>query len=55
MILFTILATIAVIAAIMAVIFVGVFGGATLMVFGDLIVCVFILWAICKLFFSKKK
>jgi MFS superfamily sulfate permease-like transporter len=55
MILFTILAVMAIIAAIIAVVFVGVFGGATLMVFGDVIVCVLILWAICKLFFGKKK
>ena len=55
MILFTILAIMVVIAAIAAVVFAGVFGGATLLVFGDVIICVLILWAIVKLIFGKKK
>lgn len=54
MILFTILAIMAIIAAAVVVALVGVFGGATLVVFGDVIVCVLILCGICKLIFGKK-
>lgn len=55
MILFTILAILIVIAAIVAVVFAGVFGGATLLMFGDVIVCVLIVLGIVKLIFRKKK
>lgn len=55
MILFTILAIMVIFAAIIAVVFAGVFGGATLIVFGDVIVCALIVGLIVKLIFRKKK
>lgn len=55
MILFSILVTLIVIAAIIAVVFVGVFGGATLVMFGDVIICVLIVLGIIKLIFGRKK
>jgi len=55
MILFTILAIMAIIAVAIAVVFAGIFGGATLLAFGDVIVCVLILWFIVKLIFGRKK
>lgn len=55
MILFTILAIAIVFAAIIAVCAAGIFGGAALVVFGDVIVFGLIVWAIIKLIFGKKK
>lgn len=55
MILFTILAIAIVLAAIIAVVAAGIFGGAALMIFGDLIVFGLIMWGIYKLFFRKHK
>lgn len=55
MILFTLLAIAIVIAAIIAIVVAGVFGGATLVIFGDVIVFGLILWAIIKLCFRKRK
>ena len=54
MILFTILALMVIIAGIIAVVVAGTIGGATLLVFGDVIVCVLILYWIVKLIFKKK-
>lgn len=55
MILFTILALIVTIAAAIAMVLAGIFGVAAIVVFGDIIVCALILWAIIKLIFRKKK
>lgn len=55
MIIFTILAILAIIAAIVAVVLIGTVGGATLLVFGDVIVFVAIMWLIIKLIFGRKK
>lgn len=55
MILFTLLTIAIVIAAIIAIVAAGLFGGATLVIFGDLIVFGFIVWAIIKLCFRKHK
>lgn len=55
MILFTILAIMAIIAVIAALVFTGVFGGAMLVVFGDVIVCVLIVVGLLKLIFGRKK
>lgn len=55
MILFTILAILMVIAVIAAIVVGCTVGGATLLVFGDVIVCVLILYGIIKLIFRKKK
>lgn len=55
MILFTIIAIAVIFAAIVAVVAAGVFGGAALMVFGDLIVFGLIVWFIIKLIFGRKK
>lgn len=54
MILFTILViTMAVLAAV-ALVSAGIVGGATLMVFGDVIVCALIIGLIIKCLFKKK-
>lgn len=55
MILFTLITIALIIAAIIAVVTVGVFGGATLVLFGDVIVFGLIMWGIIKLVFRKKK
>lgn len=55
MVLFTIFASMAIVAAIIAIVLVGTIGGATLVVFGDVIVFALIMWAIIKLIFRKKK
>lgn len=55
MILFTIIAIAVIIAAVIAVVAAGIFGGAALMVFGDVIVFGLIMWAIIKLIFRRKK
>lgn len=55
MVLFTIFASMAIVAAIIAIVLVGTIGGATLVVFGDVIVFALIMWAIIKLLFRKKK
>lgn len=54
MILFTILAFMAIIAAAIAIVIAGTIGGATIVVFGDIIVFVLIMWLIIKLIFRKK-
>lgn len=54
MIIFTILVITIIIAAIAAVMFAGVFGGATLLVFGDIIVFALIVAGIIKLIFRNK-
>lgn len=58
MILFCIIALLAIIAVIGAVVAAGTFGVAIIAVFGDIFVCALILYAIVKLiklFFGKKK
>lgn len=55
MILFTILTIMVVLAAVLAIIFAGTIGGATIVVFDDLIVFAAIMWLIIKLIFRKKK
>lgn len=55
MILFTILLTILAVLVAVVLTFTGVIGGAALLLFGDLIVCVFIIVFIVKLFKKKKK
>lgn len=56
MVLFLILALIAIILAIVTVVTVSIGGAAFIILFGDVIVCVFIIIAIIKrLFFRKKK
>lgn len=55
MILFTLLTIAIVIAAIIAIVAAGIFGGATLVIFGDVIIFGLIMWAIIKLIFRKRK
>lgn len=55
MILFTLITIAVIIAAIIAIVAAGVFGGAALVVFGDVIVFGLIMWFIIKLIFRKKK
>lgn len=55
MILFTLIAIAVIIAVVIAVVAAGIFGGATLVVFGDVIVFGLILWGIIKLIFRRKK
>ncbi len=55
MILFTLIAIALIVAAIIAIVTVGVFGGAALVVFGDVIVFGLIMWLIIKIIFRKKK
>lgn len=55
MITFAILLIIAAILATFILLIAGVIGGATLVVFGDLIACVIIIWLIVKLFKKIKK
>lgn len=55
MILFTLITIALIIAAVIAVVTIGVFGGATLVMFGDVIVFGIIVWGIVKLIFRKKK
>ena len=54
MITFSILTTILLAVAIVAAIVALAFGGGFVVVFGDLIVCGFIIWALVKLFRRKK-
>ena len=55
MILFTILALILLILLVVTIVVASVIGAGTLIVFGDVIVCIFILgWIIYRLFFKKK-
>lgn len=55
MILFTILALILLILVVVTVVVASVIGAGTIIVFGDVIVCILILgWLIKKLFFKKK-
>ena len=54
MIIFTILLTVMIIAAVIAIVVAGTIGGATLVVFGDVIVFGLILWLIVKFIFKKK-
>lgn len=54
MILFTILLTVVIIAAVIAIVVAGTIGGATLVVFGDVIIFGLILWFIINLIFKKK-
>ena len=55
MILFTILALILLILLVVVVVITSVVGAGALIIFGDVIVCIFILgWIIYKLFFNKK-
>lgn len=55
MILFTITAIMMIIAAIIAIAIVGTFGGALLVVFGDVLIFVGIMWLIIKLIRRNKK
>lgn len=55
MITFTFLMIIAAIVATFLLLVTGVIGGATLAVFGDLIICVIIITLIVKIFKRKKK
>jgi hypothetical protein len=56
MILFTILTIIALILLVVTVVALSVFGAATIIVFGDVIVCVVLIgWLIYRLFFKKRK
>lgn len=56
MVLFTILALILLILVVVTVIITSVLGAGAIVIFGDVIVCVFILgWLIKKLFFKKSK
>ena len=55
MILFTILAIMAIIAAIITIAIVAVCGGAFIVVFGDVIVCVAIIALIVKVLFRRRK
>ena len=55
MILFTIVLMALALLAVIALTITGVVGGATLLVFGDVIVFVFIIMLIAKLFKRKKK
>ena len=55
MILLMTLAILAVIAAIIAIVVAGTIGGATIVVFGDVIVFALIMVMIIKLIFRKKK
>lgn len=54
MILFTILMTLAVLATAIVLTITGVIGGAALVVFGDVAVCVLIIVLLVKLFKRKK-
>ena len=54
MFLFTILATIIIVAVTLATLFAGAIGGAFIFVFGDLVVCVALIVAIIK-FATRKK
>lgn len=54
MILFTILLTVLAILAAVVLTIMGVIGGTALVVFGDVIVCVFIIALLIKLFRNKK-
>ena len=55
MILFTILAIMAVIAAVVSIAIAAVFGGAVFVIFGDVIVCVAIIALIVKVLFRRRK
>lgn len=55
MILFTILAIMAIIAAVIAIVVVGTLGGATIVVFGDALIFIGIVYLIVKFVFRKKK
>ena len=56
MFLFMILLLIALILIVLTVVVLSVFGAGAIVLFGDVIVCVFIIgWIIKKLFFNKKR
>lgn len=55
MFLTTIFALMVIFAAIIAVIIAGTIGGAALVIFGDLIIFIAIMWMIIKLIFRNKK
>lgn len=55
MILFTILALIVILLIIFAIAVLSVSGAAFIIVFGDLIACIAVIWGLCKLFSRKKR